>query len=110
MSGPPSVRADVRPGSRLNDLLATYAVLKPQADEVAARLKAVTDGIKTELMASAPEARRIDVDHAALAQPLRLSYVESWRLDTKKLKADDPATYVKYAVQGGKWELRGVTA
>lgn len=105
-----SQRADVQPGSRLDDLLAMYAELKPQADEVSARLKAVTDALKVELMASAPEALHIDVDHAALAQPLRLSYVEAWTLDTKRLKAENPALYVAYARKGGKWELRGQKA
>jgi hypothetical protein len=100
----------VAPGSRLDDLLSAYAQLKPQADEAATRLKSVTDAIKTELMAAAPEARRVDVDHSALTQPLRLSYVEGWRLDAKRLKGDDPATYVRYATKSGKWDLRGVTA
>lgn len=104
------VRAEVAPGSRLDDLLAIYAQLKPAADETAARLKTVTDAIKSELMAAAPEARRIDVAHAALPQPLRLSYVESWTLDTKRLKADDPATYVQYARKGGSWQLRVQTS
>lgn len=102
--------AAVEPGSRLDDLLATYAELKPQADELTTRLKAVTDGIKSELQAAQPDARKVDVEHAALAQPLRLSYVESWRLDTKRLKAEHPAVYVQYASKGGKWELRGVSA
>jgi hypothetical protein len=102
-----SERADVQPGSRLDDLLGVYADLKPRADELATRLKSVTDAIKTELMAAVPEARRIDVDHPGLALPLRLSYVENWTLDTKRLKAEDPATYVRYARKGGKWELRG---
>jgi hypothetical protein len=103
-------QADVRPGSRLDDLLATYAVLKPQADEAAGRLKAVTDAIKTELQAAAPDARQVQVRHAALTQPLRLSYVEAWSLDTKRLKTEQPETYVAYARKGGRWELRGVTA
>lgn len=107
---PEAVRADVAPGSRLDDLLAMYAQLKPQVDENATRLKAVTDAIKIELMAASPQARRIEVGHPALVQPLRLSYVESWTLDTKRLKAEDPATYVRYARKGGKWELRGVTS
>lgn len=105
---PPAAQATVPPGSRLEDLLATYAQLKPQADELAERLKAVTDAIKAELSAAAPGAQRVDVAHPVLAQPLRLSYVESWRLDTKRLKAEAPETYVRYAVKGGKWELRGV--
>lgn len=105
-----TTRADVPAGSRLEDLLAAYALLKPQADEAASRLKTVTDGIKAELMAAAPKARRVDVDHPALAQPLRLSYVEGWTLDSKRLKAESPAVYVAYARQGGKWELRGRSA
>lgn len=102
-----SARANVAPGSRLDSLLATYAELKPQADEAAMRLKSVTDAIKTELMAAAPDAQRVDVDHPALVLPLRLTYVESWTLDTKRLKTDEPAVYVKYARKGGTWQLRG---
>jgi hypothetical protein len=102
----PPTNVKVAPGSRLEDLLATYAHLKPQADELADRLKSVTDAIKAELTAAAPEALKIDVAHEALAAPLRLSYVESWTLDSKRLKAEQPALYVTYARKGGKWELR----
>jgi hypothetical protein len=102
------VLTPVTPGSRLDDLLATYAELKPAADETATRLKAITDAIKAELTAAAPGAQQIDVTHEALVAPLRLSYVESWSLDTKRLKAEDPATYVQYARKGGRWELRGI--
>jgi hypothetical protein len=98
------------PGSRLEDLLATYAELKPRADDAAIRLKSVTDALKAELMAARPDSRRVDVEHPALVQPLRLSYVESWRLDSKRLKAENPEAYVRYAIKGGKWELRGVSA
>lgn len=101
------MRTAVQPGSRLDDLLAVYAELKPQADEVAARLKAVTDAIKAELMAAAPGATRVDVDHAALPAPLRLSYVESWTLDAKRMKTEAPEVYVAFARKGGSWQLRG---
>lgn len=107
---PPVTRAEVQPGSRLDDLLAVYAGLKPRADEIATRLKAVTDAIKTELMTAAPGAQRIDVEHVALPQPLRLSYVESWTLDTKRLKVEAPETYVAFARKGGSWQLRGQQA
>lgn len=103
-------RVAVQPGSRLDDLLAVYADLKPQVDELEKRLKTLTDAIKAELMNAAPGAERVDVAHAALVQPLRLSYVETWRLDSKTLKADDPETYVRYAVKGGSWQLRAVSA
>lgn len=100
--------AVVTPGSRLEDLLATYARLKPEADELASRLKSITDAIKAELTSAVPGAQKIDVTHPALATPLRLSYVESWTLDTKRIKAEDPETYVRFARKGGRWELRGV--
>lgn len=97
-------------GSRLDDLLGMYAQLKPQADELATRLKVLTDAIKGELSAAAPGAQQVDVTHAALPTPLRLSYVERWTLDSKALKADDPATYVRYARKGGSWQLRGIAS
>ncbi|HEX7038700.1 MAG TPA: hypothetical protein VF202_01145 [Trueperaceae bacterium] len=95
------------PGSRLDSLLAEYAALKPQVDELTSRFNAVKDAIKVELTTAAPEARQIRVTHDALGAPLRLSYIESWRVDAKRLKAEDPATYVRYAVKSARWELRG---
>jgi len=106
---PPPVWADVQPGSRLEDLLATYAELKPRADELGTRLKSVTDGIKAELTAQRPDAQSIDVAHDALTTPLRLTYVEKWTLDSKRLKADDPTTYVSYARKSGAWVLKAVS-
>lgn len=110
MSEIPAPRAEVRPDSRLEQLLAVYAELKPQADETATRLKGITDAIKSELQASHPHAQRVEVAHPALPEALRLSYVESWRLDTKQLKADKPEVYVAYAQKSGSWQLRGVSA
>jgi hypothetical protein len=104
----PAPQVNVEPGGRLADLLAAYAQLKPQTDELTARLKTVTEAIKAELTAAAPGAAQIDVAHPALAQPLRLSYVERWELDTRRLKAEEPATYVQYARKSGRWELRKV--
>lgn len=106
----PTQRATVEPGSRLDDLLATYAELKPQVDELTARLKDVTDAIKRELQAAAPHASKVDVDHPALTLPLRLNWVESWSLDSKRLKAEMPEIYVTYARKGGRWDLRGRSA
>lgn len=102
--------AIIQPTSRLSELLAAYAELKPKVDEWADQLTAITDAIKADLQAAAPGATQVEVNHPALAQPLRLSYVESWRLDSKVLKAADPETYVRYAVKGGSWQLRAVKA
>lgn len=105
---PEPKRAEIIPGSRLDDLLATYAELKPTVDELTTRLKTVTDAIKAELTTALPDVQKIDVAHEALAQPLRLTYVERWTLDTKRLKADSPDTYVRYARKDTRWELRGI--
>lgn len=101
----PAIPVTVESGSRLGDLLAMYAQLKPQADELATRLKGVTDAIKAELTTAVPGAVTIDVDHEALR--LRLNCVERWTLDAKQLKAEDPETYVRYARKDSRWELRG---
>lgn len=98
----------IMPSARLSDLLAAYAALKSQVDELTDQLDAIKDGIKRELTTAAPGATQIRVDHPALAQGLQLTYVESWRVDAKTLKAADPETYVRYAVKGGRWELRAV--
>jgi predicted phage-related endonuclease len=103
----PTVRIDIEHGSRLAGLLATYAELKPQVDELSNRLKTVTDAIKTEATAQAPGAQAIDLEHEALATPLRLTYVEQWRVDSKRLRAENPLLYVQYATKVGMWQLRG---
>jgi hypothetical protein len=48
------------------------------------------------------------VDSQDLAQPLQVAYAERWTVDAKKLKAEQPETYVRYAKQGGAWSLRAV--
>ena len=95
-------------GGRLSDLIAAYAELKPRVDDLSARLKTLSDAIKVELMAANPGTNSIVVVHPALPQPLRLSYVERWDLDAKRLKVEDPETYVRYARKGGSWVLKAV--
>lgn len=101
----PVVPVTPEPGSRLEQLHAQYADAKAQADESAARLKSITDGIKAELSAMAPDARRIALGGSA-GPALAMTYTESWRLDSKRLKADAPETYVRYAKQSASWTLR----
>lgn len=104
----PPVAVTPTPGSRLDALIEQFADLKPRVDELTTRLKALSDAIKLELTNAAPEASVIDVWHQALPGPYRLSYVERWDLDTKRLKAEDVETYVRYARKGGSWQLRAV--
>lgn len=92
-------------GTRLAELHAAYPDLKAAADEAARRLKACTDGIKAELTALNGETHRFRLSTAGLPS-LDLSYVERWNFDSKKLKAEDPTTYVRYAKKSGAWTLR----
>lgn len=97
------------PNSRLEQLLAQYDVAKAESAKAGEALKAITDGIKAELAAIAPEGETdVRVDSPDLAAPLRLTARTSWRVDAKKLKAEAPETYVRFAVQSTAWELRAI--
>ncbi len=94
------------PDSRLEQLCAQYDLAKAEATKAADALKAITDGIKNELAALMPEgATEVDLDTPLLARPMRLKAVDAWRVDAKKLKAEAPAIYVRYAVKGTSWRL-----
>lgn len=95
-------------GTRLEQLHAQFADAKSAAKEADDRLKAITDGIKAELAAAEPGQGKVEL-RSPVGPPLRMTYVESWRMDTKRLKAERPDVYVSYAVQGGSWQLRAVT-
>ncbi|PXY33584.1 hypothetical protein BAY59_10915 [Prauserella coralliicola] len=97
-------------GSRLDQLAAAYALAKPLADEAAEKLKAITDAIKVELTTAAPGEQSVDLVSEHLPKPLRAQYKETWRFDSKRLKADDPHLYVRYAKKSGSWELRAVSS
>lgn len=103
---PPVVRPD--PETRLDQLLAEYATVKPLADKYAAQIKAITDGIKSELTTLHPERTEIMVVGDALANPLRLEAVQQWRIDTPRLKAEKPELYVRFAKQSTTWRLSQV--
>lgn len=100
----PTIRAAT--GSRLEALAAAYAEAKPAADAAAERLQEIKDAIKVELTNAAPGETRVDLASAVLDKPLALRAKTSWRLDTKRFKAEEPVTYVKYAYRSTSWELR----
>lgn len=103
---PPAV-VKSRKGSRLAQLLDAYPDAKAAADEAAAQLKAVTDGIKFEAGQAAAGQPKVTIcpPGGSAAPKLELDYRESWRIDSKKLKAEDPETYVRYAKKSGAWYL-----
>ena len=95
--------------TRLAQLLAQYDLAKAEADKAAETLRAITDAVKVELVNAAPGAHDIRVESPDLARPLRLFAVESWRVDAKKLKAEAPETYVRFAKKSTAWQLRAVS-
>ena len=103
---PQAAKVAAEMGSRLEQLHAAYGEAKARADEATKQLKAITDGIKLELTSAAPDAPKIDLAASPTLPALRLQWVESWRLDSKRLKVDDPETWVRYAVKGGSWVLK----
>lgn len=96
-----------RANSRLAQLHAAYADAKATVDAAAEQLKAITDAIKLELTSVDAEERRFELVPAngVTARPLQLTYVESWRLDSTRMKREQPETYVQYAKKSGSWRL-----
>lgn len=98
-----------QPDSRLEQLVAQYDDAKDAADAAAERLKTLTDGIKAETTAAAPGVDKITIESPDLRKPLNLSFVESWRVDAKRMKTEDPLTYVRWAKKSaGSWKLERV--
>lgn len=93
-----------QPDTRLSQLHASYADAKARADEAGKQLKAITDAIKVELNTAAPEETRVELRGDA-GPALVLRYSERWTLDSKRMKTEDPETYVRYARKGGAWSL-----
>jgi hypothetical protein len=97
------------PDSRLAQMCAQYDLAKAEADKAAQALKAITDAIKLEAVQAAAGETSVIVDHPDLTQPLQVAYTERWTVDAKKLKTEQPETYVRYAKQGGSWSLRAIS-
>lgn len=105
---PPPFVVKAKKRTRLEQLHASYADAKSELDAATETLDAIKAAIKLEMTQAAPEgAEKIELHAPAgsAARPLRLTYTRTWRFDSKKFKADDPETYVRYAKQTGSWRL-----
>lgn len=91
-------------GTRLEQLHASYEEAKAAKDEAETRLKGITDAIKAEVQQLAPGSERMEI-RGDYGPALSMTYVESWRVDSKRMRAEDPETYVRYAVKQGTWKL-----
>lgn len=97
---------EARAGSKLEQLHARYYALKAERDAAAEAFDAVAAEIKSELGTRAAETDATKVQLISKAgAPLRLTYSESWRVDSTRLKREDPETYVKWAKKSGSWSL-----
>lgn len=95
------------PGSRLEQLLASYESAKAAADEAKSRFDALTDAVKAELDAATPEGTQEIILTGSPGLPqLRMTWKRPYRFDVKKFRAEYPALYVQYEIRGGHWDLR----
>jgi hypothetical protein len=101
---------DYDPESRLAQLAAQYDLAKAEADKANEAFEAIKAAIKVELASAAPGESDVRFASPDLAAPLQLRAIESWRVDAKKLKAEQPETYVRYASKSTSWRLAPVSA
>ena len=104
---PAVVQIPAASNERLAQLQAQSPAATAAADAAAKRLKDITDAIKVEMTQAAPGAAKLELVGSG-GPALRLSYVETWRLDSTKLKAEHPETYVRYAKKSGSWTLKAL--
>lgn len=105
----PPVPIAATASERLSQLHAAYDEAAAAAASANSHLDAIKTGIKAELATLAPEGSTkiaLTGEHGPM---LSLVYAESWRVDSRKLKAEDPETYVRFAKKSGSWTLKAVT-
>lgn len=104
---PAPVIVQAEPGSRLDQLSARWAALKPAVDAAQAELKELTDAIKVELAQARPDAEDIRLTAGHIAGALRFYAKPDPRFNSRKFKAEQPEMYEKYYERDRTaWELR----
>jgi hypothetical protein len=99
-----STHADTLP--RLAQLCAVYDIAKRAADDAAAALKVVTDGIKVEASAAVPGGTDFTIVSGALDHPLTLQLVQSQRVDTALLRTMLGEKYHSVCKPSSAWVLK----
>jgi hypothetical protein len=105
---PAPTTVEAKPDTRLAQLSAQYDLAKAEVDKATETLKAITDGIKAELVKSAPGASDVRLDAEGLDKPLRLQAVVSRRVDSARLKAEQPQVWADYSDESTSWRLERV--
>lgn len=103
----PATLVKPKTGSRLELLAAAYRDAAKAADEANKRLTEIKDAIKVELSLAQPDSEDIRLWSPVLEKPLHFHYIPpSWYVDSKRMKKEDPVTYVKWAKEkAGYWKL-----
>ena len=91
--------------AELEQLMSEYRYRKTKVAEETERLDVVKSRLKARLQEAANGAEKVLL-HAEGGKPVSLTYKESWRLDSARLKKENPAVWVQYAKKTGNWELR----
>jgi hypothetical protein len=96
--------------SRLEALQTLYTDAKARADKAATEFEEIKSGIKAELQAlQLPQGVETVVLQGGPGRPgLAMKWKTAFRFSSKKLKAADPATYVKYGETSGYWQLESL--
>lgn len=106
---PPKPRAciEIRPGSRLEQLLERRSELVAELDEAKKRVDAVNAAIKNVAVSSAPpKTEIIDLPAGPYRPGLSLVWAKHSRIDIKSLRRDHNDLCEQYRVQEPRWELR----
>lgn len=105
---PPPLTVTPPPGSRLEQLVSMYETLAARKKEAEEALKACSDAIKAEVCGAYPGTRAFFIAGSPHWPPLRLTWSQPWRVDSRRLKKEAPRLYVAFAVRSdeGQWDLR----
>jgi hypothetical protein len=93
-----------QPATELADLRARYDELKRVRDAATEEFDAVKTKLQTALSEASDGALRSAL-YVDGFKPMTLTYTEPWTVDSKRLKAEQPAVYVEFAKRGQRWTL-----
>lgn len=122
MTQPPAPPAELAkpqitppPGSRLEWQLEQLEAAKTAKDEAEARVAEIGAEIKAESVKLAMAQYRLErppvsvrITGSATRPAYDVRWVATSRVDSRRLRAEQPALYERYLTSGGHWETRKV--
>lgn len=94
------------PGGLLDDLRARHYAARAALTEAKEREEDLRRQILDTLTQAHPEIGKFDLAGTPHYPAMTLAWVDTVRLNAKRLKDEKPLLYVEYAEFGGHWELR----